>query len=134
MELKYKSNTMSTNDRVLIVPLWNWNHVYCTGWRIAACSNCTFMELKSSNYIVRRTAWCSNCTFMELKLPRGILPSMKSVVLIVPLWNWNLGGGVDSLPAEEVLIVPLWNWNSRYTQTASEKMSSNCTFMELKYR
>ena len=31
---------------VLIVPLWNWNHISRTAEYKTACSNCTFMELK----------------------------------------------------------------------------------------
>ena len=53
-------------------------------------SNCTFMELKwegvtNENYRAMR----SNCTFMELKLFTNDVVAQRSVVLIVPLWNWN---------------------------------------------
>ena len=48
---------------------------------------------------------------MELKLPIGILPSIKSVVLIVPLWNWN-------------------QVNTNFLDGGEP--GSNCTFMELK--
>ena len=55
-------------------------------------------------------------------------------VLIVPLWNWN-----DSRLQLEwfkpgVLIVPLWNWNMRTEYPAYRiTAGSNCTFMELKW-
>ena len=33
----------------------------------------------------------------------------------------------------DVLIVPLWNWNLQALMCSSQVMSSNCTFMELKF-
>ena len=32
-----------------------------------------------------------------------------------------------------VLIVPLWNWNDEEVKGSVSKECSNCTFMELKY-
>ena len=54
--------------KVLIVPLWNWNDTERAKMLSRACSNRTFMELKSR--------CCVRC-------------SSPKWVLIVPLWNWN---------------------------------------------
>ena len=51
-----------------------------------------------------------NRTFMELK------------------WRWIDWRGSESL----VLIVPLWNWNSEIEVVDTVKVGSNRTFMELK--
>ena len=79
------------------------------------------------------------------------------VVLIVPLWNWNVVGSAGNKCAASVLIVPLWNWNKvnsgRYSSLArvlivplwnwnyvkhagsdTKLDGSNRTFMELKCR
>ena len=47
---------------------------------------------------------------MELKSERPSLDAETRLVLIVPLWNWNLVGGIGS----------------------NDERSLNCTFMELK--
>ena len=75
-----------------------------------------------------------NCTFMELKLHIPYKSLANALVLIVPLWNWNINVENCSLTASlsfnctfmelkyiclrirtcfiiTVLIVPLWNWN-----------------------
>ena len=55
------------------------------------------------------------------------------IVLIVPLWNWNLISPLFAICYEVVLIVPLWNWNSWRNKGYSKmKKSFNRTFMELK--
>ena len=51
------------------------------------------MELKSALQTSSFTTLRSfNRTFMELKLSNTRLESFGSIVLIVPLWNWNDGG------------------------------------------
>ena len=54
------------------------------------------------------------------------------LVLIVPLWNWNIEGALNS-HRYWVLIVPLWNWNKGNKDGYDKGYNgSNCTFMELK--
>mgnify|MGYP007001939602 CR=1 FL=1 len=55
------------------------------------------------------------------------------MVLIVPLWNWNLHQNAANHCRFCVLIVPLWNWNKFRVEIFVSVASSNCTFMELKY-
>ena len=55
--------------------------------------------------------YCSNCTFMELKCRSD---SCRTITI--------------------VLIVPLWNWNIFYVVYEGDAESSNCTFMELKLK
>ena len=98
---------------VLIVPLWNWNICGGEGGWCAICSNRTFMELKLLlSQLIEIRQICSNRTFMELKFIGNITELSVLIVLIVPLWNWNLGA-------------PLQNWRL---------LRSNRTFMELKYQ
>ena len=114
---------VKTGSNVLIVPLWNWNPVFTVHVTVSLCSNCTFMELKSTNYPFERAAFkSSNCTFMELKWRAWTLSLTSSFVLIVPLWNWNIVEALGLLGSLWVLIVPLWNWNEccvRYLLTYS---------------
>ena len=42
--------------------------------------------------------------------------------------------GREARNGQRVLIVPLWNWNYGDYGHDEEMKSSNCTFMELKYR
>ena len=120
---------------VLIVPLWNWN-LWIAGLLRGADQgfNRTFMELKylrGEHVTVRKVSF--NRTFMELKYLRGehvtvrkvsfnrtfmelkwsILwgSLIRSLVLIVPLWNWNQTRLIKRWMPKTVLIVPLWNWN-----------------------
>ena len=58
-----------------------------------------------------RRVLCFNRTFMELKWLRSEHVTMRKVVLIVPLWNWNVFGWGEEVWIRKVLIVPLWNWN-----------------------
>ena len=58
---------------------------------------------------------------------------LPSKVLIVPLWNWNLFRGLLKRYAVYVLIVPLWNWNLAVIELWANERCSNRTFMELKY-
>ena len=55
------------------------------------------------------------------------------LVLIVPLWNWNELSENQEKPQKQVLIVPLWNWNRVACEFSLAIVSSNRTFMELKY-
>ena len=76
--------------------------------------------------------WGSNRTFMELKWwCRSSLRAL-SVVLIVPLWNWNSSSRYGRGSGCSVLIVPLWNWNPSRRRYTTIARSSNRTFMELK--
>ena len=102
-------------------------------------------------------AWSAgfNRTFMELKSLNIKGKTYVSMVLIVPLWNWNssisdwdlnLLVGFNRTFMElkfvllyhyliqyRVLIVPLWNWNYQQNQTLVLASRFNRTFMELKF-
>ena len=56
--------------------------------------------------------WRFNRTFMELKCPKLISKILEIIVLIVPLWNWNIVS----------------------TELELVKGSFNRTFMELKFK
>ena len=95
------------------------------------------MELKyKSSCVIRVEKTRFNCTFMELKWSSARRKASSiSLVLIVPLWNWNSSqyGGVVYVDVSfnctfmelkwrwavfmvwtlRVLIVPLWNWNKK---------------------
>ena len=119
-------------------------------------SNRTFMELKSKEWRKRnREKYRSNRTFMELKLLSDNVVTYLFMVLIVPLWNWNILGLVRTqrfnsvliVPLwnwnktdrtgndvrQPVLIVPLWNWNRNQRSEGISRLGSNRTFMELKF-
>ena len=71
------------------------------------------MELKSKKVAVKdECKRCSNRTFMELKSDKTERRRKSYMVLIVPLWNWNL--------LNDVVV----GWSAT---------GSNRTFMELKY-
>ena len=76
MELKSQTHTPGSHhhNKVLIVPLWNWNKKVAKHVNNCARSNCTFMELKCL------------CFFTM---------GAQMYVLIVPLWNWNYMGGAE---------------------------------------
>ena len=77
---------------VLIEPLWNWNRTRATTQQPRTRLNRTFMELKS-NTGDRSAATNTglNRTFMELKCDdMRELGHRIIVVLIEPLWNWNI--------------------------------------------
>ena len=142
-----------------------------------AGSNCTFMELKLQQ-MIWRFGWFgfklylygieigrrTSCSFEPgkfklylygIEIGIGSLNKASTIVLIVPLWNWNRRFyAVSAKPSAcsnctfmelkylmenstrhifTVLIVPLWNWNCILMYLMSNVMSSNCTFMELKY-
>ena len=99
---------------VLIVPLWNWNASVPNGsWSAADGINCTVVELKLAYCdSVHHVVYCINCTVVELKLLLIVFHYWTQFVLIVPLWNWNLGGYGAPVLDTFVLIVPLWNWNT----------------------
>ena len=147
---------LKTHRRVLIVPLWNWNTHPARPRLPSNCFNRTFMELKLHRQIRGRHIFCFNRTFMELKwaqrpagggglvgfnrtfmelkYPKKDGLRRSTIVLIVPLWNWNrrrlalfLHQGRQGFnrtfmelkwaqaeiwfSMNVVLIVPLWNWN-----------------------
>ena len=151
-----KERLRNIDERVLIVPLWNWN-----------------------SYRWRRSVWRGglNRTFMELKPRWGYPLHRLQRVLIVPLWNWNeekrqeyfrlypclnrtfmelkqqghtifwqFDYGLNRTFMElkpnttstttsttSVLIVPLWNWNEATLAAARLlRRGLNRTFMELK--
>ena len=58
---------------------------------------------------------------------------MLICVQIVPLWNWNYNDEFVPFRDSMVQIVPLWNWNYIRYIISCQSLSSNCTFMELKY-
>ena len=108
------STSLAAEDycTVLIVPLWNWNWVLPVPFIISRSSNRTFMELKSSRrHQDSASQDSSNRTFMELKSGTKRSKRIRSEVLIVPLWNWNLDA----------------------TKVTSLLSCSNRTFMELKW-
>ena len=93
MELKLLSMSgVNVLPKVLIVPLWNWNiKDLALQAVIEFCSNRIFMELKYPTLqLTAQTLGSSNRTFMELKLEISRSLLINSLVLIVPLWNWNL--------------------------------------------
>ena len=90
---------------------------------------------------------------MELKYYNYYDEYIMTLVLIVPLWNWNdrvqtlsgffccfnrtfmelkltFASGTGTHPF--VLIVPLWNWNPTHEAAMFLKTCFNRTFMELK--
>ena len=70
---------------------------------------------------------------MELKYGIYSRACVELLVLIEPLWNWNVLVGIRALDVILVLIEPLWNWN--YIDIADDVKEEclNRTFMELKY-
>ena len=92
MELKSaKARLAQQRKSVLIAPLWNWNLLRLPFRTPCARSNRTFMELKWHLIVVRRLRTrSSNRTFMELKCVTSIHVSILALVLIAPLWNWNV--------------------------------------------
>ena len=119
---------------VLIVPLWNWNPVGTSTFFQGLSFNRTFMELKYSRRAsIRGRQRSFNRTFMELKLVWTGRIAPRLDVLIVPLWNWNICRRSKSLKYSQVLIVPLWNWNFiKKDGMIVARDSFNRTFMELK--
>ena len=124
----------TSGKEVLIVPLWNWNK--SGSWRHVSTvrSNCTFMELKYSKKVKDSLVRLSNCTFMELKFHRTVQGTPRphrsnctfmELKLVTKSCLWLCLG---------VLIVPLWNWNIGEELQHQTVDSSNCTFMELKWR
>ena len=71
---------------------------------------------------------------MELKFSGNSTSGNSTVVLIVPLWNWNVRIYNKYLGDYVVLIVPLWNWNTDWGDTFANWGCFNRTFMELKCR
>ena len=157
MELKYLFLSVSIIvQRVLIAPLWNWNTLEVIAPCQPLCSNRTFMELKFSSWLITfSTNTCSYRTFMELKLQQVNGFPYSYVVLIAPLWNWNLSKTSwshaismrsnrtfmelkylflsVSIIVQRVLIAPLWNWNTLEVIAPCQPLCSNRTFMELKF-
>ena len=115
-ELKLAKATRSDSFRrkVLIVPMRNWNRAGCVLWRnLFLCFDRTYEELKrqycnTSSYVLR----CFDRTYEELKLQfQALARPEPRKVLIVPMRNWNYGGGRDRRRKDVVLIVPMRNWN-----------------------
>ena len=79
---------------------------------IKACSNCTFMELKShEDGIPRFRVWTFKLYLYGIEITDKFYSWFDTLVQIVPVWNWN--------------FCPIFKININ--------LSSNCTFMELKY-
>ena len=70
---------------------------------------------------------------MELKYHPKLSVSLTKSVLIAPLWNWNLGVDSRTMKVRGVLIAPSWNWNFILVIGFFFHISSNRTFMELKW-
>ena len=135
MELKWTHHPRPPHHHpVLIAPLWNWNRRRDGVLRSWAGSNRTFMELKYLwEYDDILEAESSNRTFMELKLISNRNADTPKQVLIAPLWNWNNLGRPFRVHPHSVLIAPLWNWNTLTGAPSGAAVSSNRTFMELKF-
>ena len=101
---------------------------------MVASFNRTFMELKLILLLVLLLYhFTFNRTFMELKLARNTERTFAKILLIVPLWNWNMVIDIVFLPFFSLLIVPLWNWNgNRLRRMWGYSRTFNRTFMELK--
>ena len=88
---------------------------------------------------------CFNRTFMELKWLTKTFQVILSLVLIVPLWNWNVflsmlndatiscfnrtfmelkyySRSTQGFYFIIVLIVPLWNWNTKVLEVISAQI------------
>ena len=137
MELKWRCLIrLKLFRRVLIVPLWNWNHADIE--IVDEVSLVLIVPLWNWNLFdtidVCWSLFCSNCTFMELKFHQIGKVDVLLQVLIVPLWNWNWHNVVvgllevcsnctfmelkllrrdSGIRRHLVLIVPLWNWNRK---------------------
>ena len=56
-----------------------------------------------------------NRTSMELKLGRDVKLWPVSILLIEPVWNWNVDKELEAIKNEiKLLIEPVWNWNWSY--------------------
>ena len=102
----------------------------------SATSNCTNMELKRFliAYTPNAESASSNCTNMELKLDnQGRCGADTELLLIAPIWNWNVIVFTFADCSLSLLIAPIWNWNClRSTENYNSFNTSNCTNMELK--
>ncbi len=98
---------------LLIAPIWNWNRVL--RWvedRAEQTFNRTNMELKLSFCTpMRRSISTFNRTNMELKRRSSKKALFIGLLLIAPIWNWNLLLQVWCLLPVGLLIAPIWNWN-----------------------
>ena len=115
MELKLHSMIgITKRNRVLLVPLWNWN-------------TDVFRDWLPRFYVLLVPLWNWNCHILIIwyndtqsySYLYGIetwrllsLACMPRKVLLVPLWNWNIFLLQRIKRDEIVLLVPLWNWNS----------------------
>ena len=103
-------------DRVLIVPMRNWNrYVMPTGSATSCSSDRTYEELKPRRTRERSRIYpCSDRTYEELKLTPVNQPTRRGFkVLIVPMRNWNSAIGRSTRKRNAlVLIVPMRNWNT----------------------
>ena len=61
------------------------------------------------------------------------IPIKINFVVIVPLWNWNIFWRYIPIQINFVLIVPLWNWNEEAYSYLGNYGCFNRTFMELKF-
>ena len=113
MELKLEVTDRAFRKvRVLIEPLWNWNGMKNETDATKPGLNRTFMELKPEKGGTQLVVYHSlNRTFMELKLYKGgfVEPYVACLnrtfmELKQEEWKWSLFLGI-------VLIEPLWNWN-----------------------
>ena len=70
---------------------------------------------------------------MELKHEKGKHLASLVLVLIEPLWNWNMIEPLLTIKLAKVLIEPLWNWNRKTEVSLRKTTGLNRTFMELKH-
>ena len=79
-------------EALLIEPLWNWNSCAAIFQASHTAFNRTTMELKPSRFAQYFSSLNPfNRTTMELKRPPGpVLSRSAWMLLIEPLWNWNV--------------------------------------------
>ena len=115
----YRCGIETTYDRLCVLLLYG--------------INCTVVELKQGACLLPPKGPPSiNCTVVELKLKNQDWNLVATLVLIVPLWNWNYKWKFHDIVKTIVLIVPLWNWNNCTPIPAPSIICINCTVVELK--
>ena len=98
-----------------------------------AGSNCTFMELKLQQMIWRFGWFGFKLYLYGIEIGRRTSCSFEPGKFKLYLYGIEIGIGSLNKASTIVLIVPLWNWNRRfYAVSAKPSACSNCTFMELK--
>ena len=126
---------------LLIEPVWNWNLRSDARQKRVPTFNRTSMELKHA-YVCRdfRSERSFNRTSMELKHTSAIWQKCSRLLLIEPVWNWNLishkGVSMDygafNRTSMELKLFWLMKWlglSSPFNRTSMElKRSSAASF------